>query len=152
MYFLKSIKSEKELDIITEPIAKNLANGDIIFLEGALASGKTTCIREIIKSVSLIKKKSFSFQGSPTYQKANTYDFKNLNILHFDFYNLKQNDQNDLEDYIIDNSILMEWPSKNMNEKYNLEALFISISIQNNVRIFKLHTHSIKWLKIIKSI
>ena len=81
-----------------------------------------------------------------------TYDFKNLNILHFDFYNLKQNDQNDLEDYIIDNSILMEWPSKNMNEKYNLEALFISISIQNNVRIFKLHTHSIKWLKIIKSI
>ena len=152
MHFLKSIKSEKKLDSITEPIAKNLANGDIIFLEGALASGKTTCIREIIKSVSLIKKKSFSFHGSPTYQKANTYDFKNLNILHFDFYNLKQNDQNDLEDYIIDNSILMEWPSKNMNEKYNLEALFISISIQNNVRIFKLHTHSIKWLKIIKSI
>ena len=152
MHFLKSIKSEKKLDSITEPIAKNLANGDIIFLEGALASGKTTCIREIIKSVSLIKKKSFSFQGSPTYQKANTYDFKNLNILHFDFYNLKQNDQNDLEDYIVDNSILMEWPSKNMNEKYNLEALFISISIQNNVRIFKLHTHSIKWLKIIKSI
>ncbi|MDB9824471.1 tRNA (adenosine(37)-N6)-threonylcarbamoyltransferase complex ATPase subunit type 1 TsaE, partial [Alphaproteobacteria bacterium] len=111
MHFLKSIKSEKKLDSITEPIAKNLANGDIIFLEGALASGKTTCIREIIKSVSLIKKKSFSFQGSPTYQKANTYDFKNLNILHFDFYNLKQNDQNDLEDYIVDNSILMEWPS-----------------------------------------
>ena len=147
MHFLKSIKSEKELDCITEPIAKNLANGDIIFLEGELASGKTTCIREIIKSVSLIKKKSFSFQGSPTYQKANTYDFKNLNILHFDFYNLKQNDQNDLEDYIIDNSILMEWPSKNMNEKYNLEALFISISIQNNVRIFELHTHNTKWLK-----
>ena len=66
MHFLKSIKSEKKLDSITEPIAKNLANGDIIFLEGALASGKTTCIREIIKSVSLIKKKSFSFQGSPT--------------------------------------------------------------------------------------
>ena len=152
MHFLKSIKSEKKLDSITEPIAKNLANGDIIFLEGALASGKTTCIREIIKSVSLIKKKSFSFQGSPTYQKANTYDFKNLNILHFDFYNLKQNDQNDLEDYIVDNSILMEWPSKKMKEKYNLEALFISISIQNNVRIFKLHTHSKKWLKIIKLI
>ena len=152
MHFLKSIKSEKKLDSITEPIAKNLANGDIIFLEGALASGKTTCIREIIKSVSLIKKKIFSFQGSPTYQKANTYDFKNLNILHFDFYNLKQDDQNDLEDYVIDNSILMEWPSKNMKEKYNLEALFISISIQNNVRIFKLHTHSIKWLKIIKLI
>jgi len=152
LHFLKSIKSEKELDIITEPIAKNLANGDIVFFEGELASGKTTCIREIIKSVALTKKKFFSFQGSPTYQKANTYDFKNLNILHFDFYNLKQNDQNDLEDYIIDNSILMEWPSKNMNEKYNLEALFISISIQNNVRIFKLHTHSIKWLKIIKSI
>ena len=152
MHFLKSIKSEKKLDSITEPIAKNLANGDIIFLEGALASGKTTCIREIIKSVSLIKKKSFSFQGSPTYQKANTYDFKNLNILHFDFYNLKQNDQNDLEDYIVDNSILMEWPSKNMKGKYNLEALFISISIQNNVRIFKLHTHSKKWLKIIKLI
>ena len=29
---------------------------------------------------------------------------------------------------IIDNSILMEWPSKNMNEKYNLEALFISLT------------------------
>ena len=62
MHFLKSIKSEKELDCITEPIAKNLANGDIIFLEGELASGKTTCIREIIKSVSLIKKNLFPFK------------------------------------------------------------------------------------------
>lgn len=152
MNFLKSINSEKELNIITKPIAKNLSNGDIVFLEGELASGKTTCIREIIRLVALIKKKQFFFQGSPTYQKANTYDFKNLNILHFDFYNLKQNDQNDLEDYIVDNGILMEWPSENMKEKYNSEALFISISIQNNVRIFKLHTHSTKWLKIIKSI
>ena len=32
------------------------------------------------------------------------------------------------------------------------EALFISISIKNNARIFKFHTHSQKWLKIIKLI
>ena len=69
MNFSKSIKSEKKLDIITEPIAKNLANGDIVFLEGELASGKTTCIREIIKSVSLIKKKNFPFKEAPLIKK-----------------------------------------------------------------------------------
>ena len=152
MNFSKLIHSENELHSLVGPLSKDLSNGDLIFLEGDMASGKTTLIREIISLVSKAKKKSFHFQGSPTYQRANTYNFKDLNILHFDLYNIKEEDQSDLEDYLQDHCILMEWPRKKMKEKYLPEALFISISIKNNARIFKFHAHSQKWLKIIKLI
>jgi|TARA_B100000795_G_C22541261_1_gene338909 tRNA threonylcarbamoyl adenosine modification protein YjeE len=150
--FSKLIHSENELHSLVEPLSKNLSNGDLIFLEGGMASGKTTLIREIISSASKAKKKLFHFQGSPTYQRANTYNFKDLNILHFDLHNIKEDDQSDMEDYIQDHCIIMEWPRKKMKEKYLSEALFISISIKNDARLFKFHTLSQKWLKIIKLI
>ena len=76
MNFSKLIHSENELHSLVGPLSKDLSNGDLIFLEGDMASGKTTLIREIISSVSKAKKKSFHFQGSPTYQRSNTYNFQ----------------------------------------------------------------------------
>ena len=152
MKFSKLISTEKNLKLITIPISKNLYKENIIFLEGEVGSGKTTFVRELISQVTKNKKINFSFQGSPSYQKANTYNLKNLDILHFDFYNTNPDNKSDLEDYLRDFFIIMEWPTTSIKKKYKDEALFIDISFKNDARIYIIHSENQKWQKIIKSI
>ena len=148
----KLITTEKNLELITSPISKNLLIENVIFLEGEVGSGKTTFVRQLLSQVAKKKRIKLSFQGSPSYQKANTYVLKDLDVLHFDFYNAHSNNKSDLENYLRDFFIIIEWPTTSIKKIYKDEALFIDISFKNDARIYNIHSKNIKWQKILKSI
>tara|TARA_B100000902_G_C27144981_1_gene830618 strand:+ start:176 stop:634 length:459 start_codon:yes stop_codon:yes gene_type:complete len=148
----KLLNSEPNLELLTNPISNSLTKENIIFLEGQVGSGKTTFVRELLSQIAKNKKVQFRFQGSPSFQKINTYVLKDLEILHFDLYNTNTDDKSDLEDYLRDFCVIMEWPTKSIKEIYKDKALFIDISFKNDARIYSIHTENPKWQKVIKSI
>lgn len=75
-YFLSEIKN----------ISLDIFPGDIIFLHGDLASGKTTLSKHIIQNILWISQEVVS----PTYTYYNKYG---KNIYHFDLYRLSHYDE-----------------------------------------------------------
>lgn len=75
-YFLSEIKN----------ISLDIFPGDIIFLHGDLASGKTTLSKHIIQNILWISQEVVS----PTYTYYNKYG---TNIYHFDLYRLSHYDE-----------------------------------------------------------
>ena len=123
-----AVSNEIELKPLARNISRSISNNQIILFEGEVGSGKTTLIRYILSEISKSEKKTFSFQGSPTYQREHIYNFNKFNIIHFDFYQV-QNNKLDLDEYFNDNCILIEWPLENLIKRYNHMALSISISV-----------------------
>ena len=105
-----SVKNEDKLFEITKQLAPTLKNQKIIFIEGSVGAGKTTFIRYLLETLAKKDQKKFFFQGSPTYQRENQYYFNELNCVHFDFYQVEDSPHIDLEDYIVDHCLLLEWP------------------------------------------
>ena len=123
-----AVSNEIELKPLARNISRSISNNQIILFEGEAGSGKTTLIRYILSEISKSEKKTFSFQGSPTYQREHIYNFNKFNIIHFDFYQV-QNNKLDLDEYFNDNCILIEWPLENLIKRYNHMALSISIQL-----------------------
>ena len=84
----------------------------LIFLIGELGAGKTTLCKGFLKGLGhkgLIK--------SPTYNLVETYEFSNLVVFHFDFYQIshqKELSNVGIQEYLnTNNSIsIIEWPEK----------------------------------------
>ena len=123
-----AVSNEIELKPLAKNISRSISNNQIILFEGEAGSGKTTLIRYILSEISKSEKKTFSFQGSPTYQREHIYNFNKFNIIHFDFYQV-QNNKLDLDEYFNDNCIFIEWPLENLIKRYNHMALSISIQL-----------------------
>ena len=117
-----AVSNEIELKPLARNISRSISKNQIIFFEGEAGSGKTTLIRYILSEISKSEKKTFSFQGSPTYQREHIYNFNKFNIIHFDFYQV-QNNKLDLDEYFNDNCMLIEWP-------LNKHTIIIKILIQ----------------------
>ena len=148
LHFL--VQREEHLSIITQKLAPTLASQQIIFVEGKMGSGKTTFTRHLIKTLSDINKVNFHFQGSPTYQRENHYHLKQVNLVHFDFYQVENNLNIDLEDYIIDHCLIIEWPLDSLKKRYYQEGLFIKIEVEKAKRIIVLKSQNTKWLQQIQ--
>ena len=73
------IASLKELNLVISKIKKALPNGGIILLKGDLASGKTTLVKEFVKSLKISVDAT-----SPTFSIQNIYDDT---VYHYDIYN-----------------------------------------------------------------
>ena len=99
-----AVSNEIELKPLARKISRSISKNQIIFFEGEAGSGKTTLIRYILSEISKSEKKTFSFQGSPTYQREHIYNFNKFNIIHFDFYQV-QNNKLDLDEYFNDNCV-----------------------------------------------
>ena len=148
LHFL--VHREEHLSVITQKLAPTLASQQIIFVEGKMGSGKTTFTRHLIKTLSDINKVNFHFQGSPTYQRENHYHLKQVNLVHFDFYQVENNLNIDLEDYIIDHCLIIEWPLDSLKKRYYQEGLFIKIEVEKAKRIIVLKSQNTKWLQQIQ--
>ena len=103
-YIAKEIASELE----TYP--KNKAS--IIFLEGDLGSGKTTLVKEILKSFGLSEPVT-----SPTFTIIEPYLIKDKKIYHIDLYRIESRKELEvlgIEEYSAENDclIFIEWPEK----------------------------------------
>ena len=141
-----NINQESELTVIVEKISPLLQHQQILFFEGEVGSGKTTFIRHLLKSLALKANQDLHFLGSPTYQREHYYKVKKLNLVHFDFYQVDGKTQFDLEDYFMNNCLLIEWPLEDLKKRYLPYAMLIKISIKEQSRIIEISSQNPKWL------
>ena len=144
-----SISQEKQLDEIVKKLLKSISARQIFFFEGEVGSGKTTLIRYLLEGIAKLENKKLFFQGSPTYQREHIYSFKTYDVVHFDFYQV-DNSPIDIDEYLLNNCIFIEWPLEALKSKYFDEALFIKIDLKNKIREIKIQSRNNKWLQKIK--
>tara|TARA_B100001750_G_scaffold243339_1_gene258374 strand:+ start:201 stop:641 length:441 start_codon:yes stop_codon:yes gene_type:complete len=110
----------------------------IIFLEGEIGSGKTTIVRQYIKSID-----SNNTVTSPTFTLIHEYQLNDIKIFHYDLYRI--NDAKELleiglADYLIEDAIhFFEWPNnfKSLLPKPNITIELFHI---NQDRLIKTTT------------
>ena len=88
----------------------------------------------------------FHFLGSPTYQREHHYKLNKLNLVHFDFYQVDGKTHVDLEDYFMNNCLLIEWPLEDLKKRYLPDAMLIKINIKEQSRIIEISSLNPKWL------
>ena len=146
MNFNSTINQESELTDLVDKISPILQHQQILFFEGEVGSGKTTFIRYLLKSLAIKANQGFHFLGSPTYQREHHYKVKKLNLIHFDFYQVDEKTHIDLEDYFMNNCLLIEWPLTNLKKRYLPDAMLIKINLKKQIRIIEISSLNFKWL------
>ena len=122
---LKSLEDTKNF---SKNISKIFSKGDIIFLYGEIGVGKTTFVRFFINYLERKNKIKNSDVLSPTFNIVYDYNIKQLKILHYDLYRLKN--YNDILELGIfessDNHIkIIEWPELiNPKPKDRIDIIF----------------------------
>jgi tRNA threonylcarbamoyl adenosine modification protein YjeE len=116
---------------LSKKIGKLLSNGDMIFLYGEIGVGKTTFVRGLINNLEVEKGIDESQILSPTFNIVFDYEIKNLKIMHYDLYRLKNNkDVNELGIFaeIKDHITLIEWPELIEKKPDNRIEMFFNYS------------------------
>ena len=83
------LKSLEDTKIFSKNVSKIIGPGDIIFLCGEIGTGKTTFVRFFINYLESKNRIKNSDVLSPTFNIVYDYDVKNIKILHYDLYRLK---------------------------------------------------------------
>ena len=107
------LNSLKDTFNLSKKIGSLLCNGDVIFLYGEIGVGKTTFVRGLINNFEVQRGTNESQILSPTFNIVFDYVIKELKIMHYDLYRLKNNkDINELGIFVeSENCItLIEWP------------------------------------------
>ena len=133
-----SISTIAELKKVADFIS-NLINSHYVFLfKGEIGSGKTTLIKEIVKTMGVMQ------SSSPSYSIINTYlTQKKQMIYHVDCFRI--NNINEAYDIglleIIDEerTCFIEWPEKILN-LLPANCVNINIEIENNIRKISITT------------
>ena len=141
-----TINQESELTDLVDKISPILQHQQILFFEGEVGSGNTTFIRHLLKALALKDNQDFHFLGSPTYQREHQYNLKKLNLIHFDFYQVDEKTHIDLEDYFMNNCLLIEWPLEDLKKRYLPDAMLIKINLKEQSRIIEISSLNSKWL------
>ena len=120
------IASLNDLSIITSKIKDTLPNGGVILLRGDLASGKTTLVKEFVKSLGLSDEAT-----SPTFLIQNIYSDR---VYHYDIYNegtAKFIESGLLEELEKDGYHFIEWADEKLEDiikGYGFKLLTIQIN------------------------
>ena len=83
------IKSLDHLRLISNKIADNVSKKDCIFLIGEIGVGKTTFTRNFINYLQKKKGVKQTEVLSPTFNLLYEYEIKNLKVMHYDLYRIK---------------------------------------------------------------
>ena len=83
------LKSLKDTQNFSKNISKIISAGDIIFLYGEIGVGKTTFVRFFVNNLESKNGIKNSDVLSPTFNIVYDYQVKNIKILHYDLYRLK---------------------------------------------------------------
>jgi tRNA threonylcarbamoyladenosine biosynthesis protein TsaE len=85
--------------------------GAVMYLQGDLGAGKTTCVRSLLRALGVA-----GLVRSPTYTLVESYELPDLTCVHVDLYRLQalsEVDELGLLDSIGPGSLLMvEWPER----------------------------------------
>ena len=107
------LKSLEDTQYFSESISKIIKPGDVIFLYGEIGVGKTTFVRFLINYLERKNGIKNSDVLSPTFNIVYDYHVKNIKILHYDLYRIK--DYRDIFQLGIfetsnDHIKIVEWP------------------------------------------
>ena len=141
------ISSLIDLEKIAEKIRRIISKGDVIFLYGEIGVGKTTFVRSLIHNYEIKNKKKISEVLSPTFNLLYEYDIKNLKVMHYDLYRIKNNKELDHLGIFKEevNSIkIIEWPEIIKTNVANRLELRLNYSEKENEREFGLVGYG-KW-------
>ncbi|HEY6963445.1 MAG TPA: tRNA (adenosine(37)-N6)-threonylcarbamoyltransferase complex ATPase subunit type 1 TsaE [Gaiellaceae bacterium] len=99
--------SPEETEALAATLARTLAPGDIVYLEGELGSGKTTFVRGAARALGVAQPVS-----SPTFTIGHRYEAP-VPVAHLDLYRiagLDPEEWGDLEPYFDGTVAFVEWP------------------------------------------
>ena len=107
------VKSLEHLNLISKKISSHLSKKDCIFLIGEICVVKTTFTRNLINNLQEDKNLKPNEVLSPTFNLLYEYDIKDLKIMHYDLYRIKESKElNHLEMFSddLDTIKIIEWP------------------------------------------
>ena len=144
------IKSLDHLKLISNKMADNVSKTDCIFLIGEIGVGKTTFTRNFINYLQLRKGLKQTEVLSPTFNLLYEYDIKNLKVMHYDLYRIKNKEElNQLGIFKenISTIKIIEWPELIETDIENRLELYLDYSLKENERKLKLSGFG-KWKNI----
>lgn len=98
------------LDSVSKQIIDAATHSKIILFNGDLGTGKTTLIKELVKTLGCEETVS-----SPTYSLVNEYKTEDTSIYHFDLYRLEDEEELynfGIEEYLnTSHWLFVEWPN-----------------------------------------
>ena len=141
------IKSLDHLRLISNKIADNVSEKDCIFLIGEIGVGKTTFTRNFINYLQKREGVKETEVLSPTFNLLYEYDIKNLKVMHYDLYRIK--DKKEIEQLGIfqqdqDSIKIIEWPGLLETNLLDRLELYLNYSDNENERELSLVGHG-KW-------
>ena len=107
------VKSLDHLNLISKKISTYLSKKDCIFLIGEIGVGKTTLTRHLINHLQEKKNLEPVEVLSPTFNLLYEYDIKDLKIMHYDLYRIKEGKELDHLGIFSDEKDtikIIEWP------------------------------------------
>tara|TARA_B100001559_G_C16381860_1_gene566971 strand:- start:556 stop:1011 length:456 start_codon:yes stop_codon:yes gene_type:complete len=141
---LKSLQDTKNF---SKKICKIIKPGDIIFLCGELGVGKTALARFIINYLEEKNKVKISDILSPTFNIVYDYVIKDIRILHYDLYRLKNyKDISELGIFETSNDYIkiIEWPELIKPKPENRIEIILKYSDSMEYRYAEIIGHG-KW-------
>jgi tRNA threonylcarbamoyladenosine biosynthesis protein TsaE len=135
------IKTIDELDDVCIKILKLIPDGGIVLLEGDLASGKTTLVKNFVKLLGIEEEAT-----SPTFSILNIY---NDSVYHYDIYNegsSKFLESGLMENLEFDGFHLIEWADERL-EKLLIDISFdyVKVEIKVNAEDKNKREYKVKW-------
>ena len=147
------VKSLDHLNQISKSILKKLENGDCIFLIGEIGVGKTTFTRNFINHLQKREGVKETEVLSPTFNLLYEYDIKNLKVMHYDLYRIKNSkelDQLGIFKEDLSSIKIIEWPELVETNLENRLELHLKYSNKENERELSIVGHG-KWKDINKN-
>ena len=144
------IKSLDHLRLISNKIADNVSQEDCIFLIGEIGVGKTTFTRNFINYLQKQAGVKETEVLSPTFNLLYEYNIKNLKIMHYDLYrikNKKELDQLGIFKESLDSIKIIEWPELVEINLVNRLELHLKYSNKESERELSISGHG-KWKDI----
>ena len=144
------IKSLDHLKLISNKIADNVSKKDCIFLIGEIGVGKTTFTRNFVNYLQKREGVKETDVLSPTFNLLYEYDIKNLKVMHYDLYRIKNSkelDQLGIFKEDLDSIKIIEWPGLVKTHLVNRLELNLKYSNEENERELSLVGYG-KWKDI----
>ncbi len=129
----------KEIDIITQSLKETISNEDcIVILRGDLASGKTTLVKNYVKSLGMD-----DLVTSPTFSIQSIYS---ENIFHYDVYNKSLEEfiaLGMLEEFEKGGIHFVEWGDEKLQNlllEYGYNVILVKITKRDNKRQYNIES------------
>ncbi|PDH20200.1 MAG: tRNA (adenosine(37)-N6)-threonylcarbamoyltransferase complex ATPase subunit type 1 TsaE [Pelagibacterales bacterium MED-G40] len=146
------IKSLEHLRSISDKIADKVSEKDCIFLIGEIGVGKTTFTRNFINYLQKKRGVKQTEVLSPTFNLLYEYDIKNLKVMHYDLYrikNKKELTQLSIFEEGVKSIKIIEWPELVETNLVNRLELYLKHSDKENERELSIKGYG-KWKEINK--